>query len=186
MPSPFRGMDPFVEDQVWPDFHLELIADIRAVLMRRLAPNYTARIEERIYLQSEPYDTTGPIRPDVPVLREMGRETAGGGAATAMMIEPLLVPLPMPKEAKEAFLEVRLRETHEVIAVIEVLSPGTRKFDLDKKRKIYERHGVKEYWVVDPVSKESLGYQMKDSKFILFKQDKGKISSILLKHTFKF
>ena len=70
--------------------------------------------------------------------------------------------------------------------VIEVLSPGTRKFDLDKKRKIYERHGVKEYWAVDPVSKESLGYQMKGSKFILFKQERGKLSSSLLKHTFKF
>jgi Uma2 family endonuclease len=70
--------------------------------------------------------------------------------------------------------------------VIEVLSPGTKKFDLDKKKKIYERHGVKEYWVVDPETKESLGYQLKNSKFILFKQEKGKLASALLKHTFKF
>ncbi len=70
--------------------------------------------------------------------------------------------------------------------VIEVLSPGTRKFDLDQKKRIYEKQGVKEYWVVDPVSKETLGYQVKGSKFILFKQEKGKIASALLKHTFKF
>jgi Uma2 family endonuclease len=35
---------------------------------------------------------------------------------------------------------------------IEVLSPGTRNKDLDLKRKIYARFGVREYWIVDPES----------------------------------
>ncbi len=70
--------------------------------------------------------------------------------------------------------------------IIEVLSSGTRKFDLDKKLKIYEKNQVKEYWVVDPDTKESLGYQLKGSKFVLFKKEKGKLASALLKHTFKF
>lgn len=70
--------------------------------------------------------------------------------------------------------------------VIEVLSPGTKKFDLDKKKKIYEKYGVKEYWAVDPKTKESLGYQLKSSKFVLFKQEKGKLASALLGHMFKF
>ena len=34
--------------------------------------------------------------------------------------------------------------------VIEILSPGTRKTDELVKRKLYERFGVNEYWVVDP------------------------------------
>jgi Uma2 family endonuclease len=34
--------------------------------------------------------------------------------------------------------------------IIEVLSPGTRKKDLDVKRKVYARFGVQEYWIVDP------------------------------------
>ena len=34
--------------------------------------------------------------------------------------------------------------------VIEILSPGTRKTDETIKRKLYERFGVQEYWVVDP------------------------------------
>ena len=33
---------------------------------------------------------------------------------------------------------------------IEVLSPGTRRKDQTKKRQAYERHGVQEYWIVDP------------------------------------
>lgn len=35
--------------------------------------------------------------------------------------------------------------------VIEVLSDGTRKRDEVTKRKLYERFGVREYWIVDPV-----------------------------------
>jgi Uma2 family endonuclease len=34
--------------------------------------------------------------------------------------------------------------------VIEILSKGTRRRDLGDKREIYERSGVREYWVLDP------------------------------------
>jgi Uma2 family endonuclease len=33
---------------------------------------------------------------------------------------------------------------------IEILSPTTSARDLNQKRKLYARHGVKEYWIVDP------------------------------------
>ena len=34
--------------------------------------------------------------------------------------------------------------------IIEVLSPGTRKTDEQIKRRLFERGGVREYWLVDP------------------------------------
>jgi Uma2 family endonuclease len=34
--------------------------------------------------------------------------------------------------------------------VVEIGSPGTRKRDETIKRRLYERSGVSEYWVVDP------------------------------------
>ena len=34
--------------------------------------------------------------------------------------------------------------------VIEILSPGTRTRDLEIKRKLYARFGVREYWIIDP------------------------------------
>lgn len=34
--------------------------------------------------------------------------------------------------------------------VVEILSPGTRRRDKGRKRAIYDREGVREYWIVDP------------------------------------
>ena len=34
--------------------------------------------------------------------------------------------------------------------VVEILSPGTRKRDQTLKRNLFDRQGVREYWIVDP------------------------------------
>ena len=37
--------------------------------------------------------------------------------------------------------------------VMEILSPSTAKRDLKEKRRLYQRSGVREYWIVDPVNR---------------------------------
>ena len=37
--------------------------------------------------------------------------------------------------------------------VVEILSPGTRRRDKGRKRAVYDREGVQEYWIVDPESR---------------------------------
>ena len=54
MPSPFPGMDPYLErPSLWPDVHHELISGIREHLNRQLRPRYVARVEERTYYPEE-------------------------------------------------------------------------------------------------------------------------------------
>ena len=48
MPSPFVGMDPFLEEEhLWPWFQHQLAITLERVLTRRIAPVYSVRISER-------------------------------------------------------------------------------------------------------------------------------------------
>ena len=51
MKSPFPGMDPYIEDRgLWPDFHDDLIAEIKRALAARLPERYFAQMGERSYI----------------------------------------------------------------------------------------------------------------------------------------
>jgi len=45
---------------------------------------------------------------------------------------------------------------------IEVLSPSSRKMDRDLKRRVYDRFGVQEYWIVDP-DREAIHVHRRDA-----------------------
>ncbi len=49
--------------------------------------------------------------------------------------------------------------------VVEILSMNTVLHDRGKKRNAYERAGVREYWIIDPVSKRVEVYLLQDGKF---------------------
>jgi Uma2 family endonuclease len=50
--------------------------------------------------------------------------------------------------------------------VVEIVSPGTRKVDEVTKRKLYERFGVLEYWIVDPELDGIKVYRRIDEAFV--------------------
>ena len=52
--------------------------------------------------------------------------------------------------------------------VIEVLSPSTAKNDRGHKKDVYERHGVREYWIVDPAALNVEQYVLENGKFTLW------------------
>jgi Uma2 family endonuclease len=50
--------------------------------------------------------------------------------------------------------------------VVEILSPSTRRRDLGIKRQLFDRGGVREYWIVDPKAFEVTVYRrMPDGAF---------------------
>ena len=51
--------------------------------------------------------------------------------------------------------------------IVEVLSPGTTKKDKGYKKNLSETAGVKEYWIVDPITHSIEVYILTDGKFIL-------------------
>ncbi len=56
--------------------------------------------------------------------------------------------------------------------VIEILSPATEKKDRFYKKSLYARHGVKEYWIVDPEKKTIELYTLTEEGFKLYQEYK--------------
>ena len=50
--------------------------------------------------------------------------------------------------------------------VVEILSPSTADRDLGYKRTLYARHGVDEYWVVDPEGKSIEVFRLTNGEFV--------------------
>jgi Uma2 family endonuclease len=70
--------------------------------------------------------------------------------------------------------------------LVEVLSPSNREYDLIKKRDLYERFGVKEYWIVDAETKLALVFELKARVFVKVGESLGVIQSTLLGQSFHF
>jgi len=51
--------------------------------------------------------------------------------------------------------------------IVEVLSPSSAKNDKGYKKSLYEKNGVKEYWIVDPDAKSIDAYHLHDGVFEL-------------------
>jgi len=51
--------------------------------------------------------------------------------------------------------------------VIEVLSPATAMKDQSEKRTLYEKHGVREYWIINPDTFELFAYTLTEGRFPL-------------------
>lgn len=50
--------------------------------------------------------------------------------------------------------------------IVEIVSPGNSKHDLHTKFNLYQEVGVKEYWIVQPLERAILLYELKDGKFV--------------------
>ena len=88
MPSPFPGMDPYLEGHLWPDFYQGFATAIQTFLTPKLRPNYVARLAVRMIQDPNPEAEVGIIYPDVEVLARKSPPspiptTDNGGVTTA-------------------------------------------------------------------------------------------------------
>ncbi|MGD9856185.1 MAG: DUF4058 family protein [Planctomycetaceae bacterium] len=128
MPSPFPGMDPFIESQKWRGFHTRLITALSDALVPTVLPRYVVDVEDFVYLVKETGEAQGVIGPDVH-LADTGaawREPRASGTL-ALAVEPVLHELPTPDEITQHYLTIRTRTGNEVVTVIEVLSPWNKR-----------------------------------------------------------
>lgn len=137
MPSPFPGMDPYLEQPaVFPDLHDSMITYLRESLQRLLPEPYFAAVGDRVWVEI----SDRSVGPDVAILgqhaekpnrRSFGprREVQGSPSAHVVVTVP-------HDEHREPFLEIFSRlEGERLVTTIEILSlanktPGARGRDL--------------------------------------------------------
>ncbi len=128
MPSPFPGMNPYLEHpDRWSTAQNRLIVALADFLTPELLPKYQVDIEKRIY-EVIGLNTLLVGRADVSVQQSkdftQAERIATGVSAIA---QPIKVSLPMPEEVREAYLEVKEVATQAVITTIEILSPTNKR-----------------------------------------------------------
>ncbi len=121
MPSPFPGMDPWLEDpNVFPDLHDSLIIYLRDAINAALPEPYVASAATRIWIDDEDQREpdvflTGPDAP--PPFVDPAQLYDGPGL---MVIAPEALPV------EEKFVEIRSTHGDRLVTSLEVLSPSNK------------------------------------------------------------
>ncbi len=136
MPSPFPGMDPYLEGQLWPDVHHALASQLRRQIVSHLPTRYVARIETQVVIDRLPRSETDVIYPDVsvlrratpaPVLHETAVEYEARPARFTRAPSPTLWLPVATRQVRLASIEIRNANNDRLVTVIEILSPANKR-----------------------------------------------------------
>ena len=107
MPSPFPGMDPYLEGDLWTTIHATLTAEMSRQLTPKLRGRYVALISKRFVLETTEDDSleTTNLYPDIAVVEEPSERLATSQSSRAAA--PLLLATAMPSEVPHFRLEIR-------------------------------------------------------------------------------
>ena len=143
MPSPFPGIDPYLEaPELWEDVHANLATEIRAQLQPQLVPRYVAVLTPYVTYEDIIISEPAVIKPDVAVMQQ-------GEALPATIAAAVAVPAPIlgvtaiaePEvPAKAQRIEIRTVGDRSLVTVIEILSPsnkrpGTESFEAYQRKR---------------------------------------------------
>jgi len=142
MPSPFPGMNPFLEQKdTWVDFHHDFITYARAALAGQVGPNYLVKVEVRLLL----HELSAQERRFIGVA-DVGMIAPPGPASSApsglMTAAPVQLQLPAVEVERHASIEIRDRRNRRVITVIELLSPSNKSPGSDRDDYMAKRRQV--------------------------------------------
>jgi Protein of unknown function (DUF4058) len=140
MPSPFPGMDPYLEGYLWPDVHATMIHGIRAVIAGQLPDGYVARIDQYVWVQDVDEEEKW-LRGKSDAFVIETEDNHSKTAAKAAIAEPtVIVTFPASKKVGNRVIKIIDQKDRRVVTVIELLSPANkttgedRTFYLDKRK----------------------------------------------------
>lgn len=140
MPSPFPGMNPYLERRnMWADFHDAYLVELRNALSRQVRPNYIVKIEEYVYLHDIASEQDERERLGQPDLSVHGNRLPVTGVAVAVADSPAAVETPPEVELfRISYLEVRDRDDRTLITAVELLSPSNKSNAEDRTQHLFK------------------------------------------------
>lgn len=124
MPSPFPGMDPYLEDPYrWSGVHLLFIGRLTNAINDGLPENYIALPNERLYVEK-----VRDILPDLEVkkLGKKAQKPISKRSGAVLVCDPPLK-VSVESEHREGFIEIfPVKNGNRPVAVVEVLSPTNK------------------------------------------------------------
>lgn len=126
MPSPFPGMDPFLESPAYcSDFHYTFINYWREAIADALPPHYEATLGERVYLIEQDPDARKLGSRDIAVVGAITPGSSGPSQRVATL-EPIRVPLTIVEGPRETYIEILHQPDHSLVTTLELLSPANK------------------------------------------------------------
>ena len=130
MPTPFPGMDPYLEKWIWEEVHTRLIVALADFLTPKIGPKYRVGIEKRTYFQiefkqSKTEDLLG--LPDLVIAKPKSLHEVMDAPYTVLPIVGRLPTQEEIHEKRERYLEIREVATNQVITALELLSPSNKR-----------------------------------------------------------
>jgi hypothetical protein len=127
MPSPFPGMDPYLEaSEIWVDFHNRLAEVISAELNKSLGRRYIARLSPRVVCEIVDTGILKTIRPDV-ALYKQPNEQGEVQTATAVLTAPVESRVAIEEPVRLHSVEILEVGTMRLVTAIEILSPANKR-----------------------------------------------------------
>ena len=128
MPSPFPGMDPYLEaPELWPDFHHELISAIRERLNLLLRPAYHSMVEDRVYISDDRDPGRSVLIPELAIMassRLLGSKVLPREhkviETDVAVAEPVVATTMFEEEIREARIVIYDGAGRQVVTVIEI------------------------------------------------------------------
>lgn len=140
MPSPFPGMDPYIEAaHLWSDFHICMIVAMRGALNAVLPEGYAASADVQVWSVDPEKETSVLLgKPDVPITQELEDD---GGVATRVRHAPApaTLRLRMRRRRTRRYLRIHEARSSRVVTAIELLSPSNKTPGADRDAYLAKR-----------------------------------------------
>ncbi len=126
MPSPFPGMDPFIESRAWKGFHSRFLGNLSDQLVAQLRPRYVVQFEEYVFLARDENQPDRWMEPDLAVIEELSDSSLPARSAATATLAPFMHTVALPRQRRQKYLTIRDTELRNVVTVLELLSPANK------------------------------------------------------------